>query len=94
MRIAFLVPAAGYPEPWRWAFDVEAEALRSAGADVVAVSWTEADELGGFDLVLPLVAWGYHLQYDAWLSFLDRVESSGVPMINPPALLRWNSDKA
>ena len=94
MRIAFLVPAPGYPEPWRWAFDVEAEALRSAGADVVAVSWTEADELGGFDLVLPLVAWGYHLQYDAWLSFLDRVESSGVPMINPPALLRWNSDKA
>ena len=94
MRIAFLVPDPDYPEPWRWAFDVEAEALIGAGAEVVPVPWTRADDLAGFDLVLPLVAWGYHLQYDAWLAFLDRVDASGVAMINPPALLRWNSDKA
>lgn len=94
MRIAFLVPAPDYPEPWRWAFDVEAEALTAAGMDVVPVPWTAAGELDGFDLVLPLVAWGYHLQYPEWLAFLDRAEGSGVPMINPPALLRWNGDKA
>jgi glutathione synthase/RimK-type ligase-like ATP-grasp enzyme len=94
VRIAFLVPAPDYPEPWRWAFDVEAEALIAAGADVEPLSWTEAHDLSGFDLVLPLVAWGYHLDYERWLAFLDRVEESGVPMINPPALLRWNSDKA
>ena len=27
MRLAFLVPAPDYPEPWRWAFDAEAAAL-------------------------------------------------------------------
>lgn len=94
MRIAFLVPDRNYPEPWRWAFDVEAQALIQAGADVEPVSWTEAGELADFDLVLPLVAWGYHLQYDAWLAFLDRVEASGIAMLNPPALLRWNGDKS
>ena len=94
MRIAFLVPDRDYPEPWRWAFDVEAQALIGAGADVEPVPWTEAGELADFDLVLPLVAWGYHLQYDAWLAFLDRMEASGIAMLNPPALLRWNGDKS
>lgn len=94
MRIAFLVPAPDYPEPWRWAFDVEAEALVAAGAEVVPLPWTEARDLSDFDLVLPLVAWGYHLRFGEWLDFLERVSASGVRMINPPALLRWNSDKA
>jgi glutathione synthase/RimK-type ligase-like ATP-grasp enzyme len=94
MRIAILVPDPDYPEPWRWAFDVEAQALIDAGANVEPLPWTGADGLSHFDLVLPLVAWGYHVEYERWLSLLDRVEASGVPMINPPALLRWNSDKA
>src|SRR5689334_19007876 len=94
MRIAVLVPDPDYPEPWRWAFDVEADALIAAGCDVEPVAWTRAEELTAFDLVLPLVAWGYHLQYEQWLAFLDRVEAAGVPMFNPPALLHWNGDKA
>jgi len=94
VRIAFLVPAPDYPEPWRWAFDVEAEALIAAGAEVAPLPWTEAHDLTAFDLVLPLVAWGYHLRFEDWLAFLDRMSASGITMINPPALLRWNSDKA
>jgi glutathione synthase/RimK-type ligase-like ATP-grasp enzyme len=94
MRIAFLVPDPDYPEPWRWAFDVEAKALIAAGAEVVPLPWTRTDDISGFDLVLPLVAWGYHLRYADWLAFLERMDSAGVAMINPPALLRWNSDKA
>src|SRR5205085_12573075 len=47
-----------------------------------------------YDLVLPLVCWGYHLDYSRWLALLDRAEREHWPMINPPALLRWNSDKA
>lgn len=94
MRVAFLVPAPDYPEPWAWAFDVEAAALRGAGVEVEAVPWTDAGELAGYDLVLPLVVWGYHLDYDRWLALLDRLERAGRPLINPPALLRWNGDKA
>lgn len=94
MRLAVLVPDPDYPEPWRWTFDVEADALRSAGCIVEAVPWTAIDEVRGYDLVLPLVAWGYHLDYDRWLALLDRAECEVWPMINPPELLRWNGDKA
>lgn len=94
MRLAFLVPAPDYPEPWRWAFDPQAAALEKRGATVDPIVWTEPTDLSGYDLVLPLVAWGYHLRYPEWLSFLDRIESQGVPLENPASLLRWNSDKA
>ena len=46
------------------------------------------------DLVMPLVAWGYHLDYARWLALLDRAQAERWPMVNPPALLRWNGDKA
>src|SRR5205085_10516998 len=62
--------------------------------DVVPIPWTELDDPDGFDLIMPLVAWGYHLDYRRWLELLDRAEAGHWPMINPPALLRWNSDKA
>ena len=94
MRIAVLVPAPDYPEPWAWTYDVEAAALAVAGAEVEPVAWTEADDLAGFDLILPLVAWGYHLDYERWLGFLQRAEADGLPLVNPPGLLRWNGDKA
>jgi glutathione synthase/RimK-type ligase-like ATP-grasp enzyme len=94
MRIAVLVPAPDYPEPWGWAYDVEASALAAAGAVVEPVAWTDPADLSGFDLVLPLVAWGYHLDYERWLRFLEQAEAAHLPLINPPGLLRWNSDKA
>jgi len=94
VRLAFLVPAPDYPEPWRWAFDPEAAPLQSRGATVDPVVWTEPRDLSDYDLVMPLVAWGYHLRYAEWLSFLDRIEHQGVPLANPASLLRWNSDKA
>lgn len=94
MRIAVLVPAPDFPEPWRWAFDEEAAALASGGAEASPVPWTDPGDLSAFDLTLPLVAWGYHLDYSNWLAFLDRAERERLPLINVPALLRWNSDKA
>ena len=94
MRLAFLIPDPDYPEDWNWAFEVEAAALRAGGATVDPVPWTRADDLSGYDLILPLVVWGYHLRYGDWLAFLNRCEQERLPIINPPALLRWNSDKA
>ena len=93
MRLAFLVPDPDYPEAWDWAFDAEADALRKRGATVDPVPWTGATDLSGYDLVLPLVVWGYHLQYADWVAFLDRIDAEGLPVVNPPELLRWNSDK-
>jgi glutathione synthase/RimK-type ligase-like ATP-grasp enzyme len=94
VRLAFLVPDPGYPEPWRWAFEAEASALERRGVRVDPVEWTSAADLTGYDLILPLVAWGYHLRYGEWLEFLSRAERDRLPIANPPALLRWNSHKA
>lgn len=93
-RVLILIPDPVYPEPWAWAFQVEAEALRRAGLDVTARPWTTPGDLRPFDAVLPLVVWGYHERYEKWLSLLDRFERENIKCINPPALLRWNSDKA
>lgn len=94
MRFAFLVPAPDFEEPWQWAFEAEAEALQAAGLTVDPIPWTEAGDLSGYDLVLPLVTWGYHLRYAQWLAFLDRLERERLPVANPVPLLRWSSDKA
>lgn len=94
MHIAVLVPDSGYPERWDWAFDVEAGALKAAHCTVDAIRWNDVGDVSEYDLILPLVAWGYHLDYPRWLALLDRAEAERWPMINRPALLRWNSDKA
>ena len=94
MRLAFLVPALDYAEEWRWAFDAEADALTAAGVLVDPVPWTRAGEITGYDLILPLVAWGYFERPGEWFKLLDRLESEGAPVVNSPAVLRWSSDKA
>ena len=93
MHIAVLIPGPDYPEPWHWAYDVEADALIRAGATVEPIAWTDCGDLGLFDFVLPLVAWGYHKDYDRWLDLLARAEAGCWRMINPPSLLRWSGDK-
>jgi glutathione synthase/RimK-type ligase-like ATP-grasp enzyme len=93
LKLAVLTPAPEYRADWRWAYDVEAEALERAGLAVTPLPWTTGDDLLGFDLVLPLVAWGYHEQYDRWLRFLAAVDERRVPVANGTGTLRWNSDK-
>ena len=94
MRVAFLVPDPHYPAEWRWAYDAEADALIAAGMTVEPVPWTDPRDHSHFDLVMPLVAWGYHQRYAEWLALLDRLEREQIPVANPVPLLRWNSDKA
>ncbi len=94
MRTLILTPAPDFHEDWDWAYDVEAAALTSNGIEVTHRPWTEVGDVAGFDLVMPLVAWGYHLRFAQWLALLDRAEDEHWPLLNLPALLRWNSDKS
>jgi glutathione synthase/RimK-type ligase-like ATP-grasp enzyme len=93
VKLAILVPEVDYPTDWSWAYDVEAAALIEAGAQVTPIVWSEAFETLAYDLVLPLVAWGYHKHFDRWTAVLDRLEAQRAPVRNPIPLLRWNSDK-
>ena len=93
MKVALLVPAPGHAEPYAWTYDVEAAILGQIGIEVAPVAWTEIGDVARFDLILPLVAWGYNLDYPRWLALLERAEIERWPLLNPPALLRWNGDK-
>lgn len=93
MKAAVLTPAPNFWEEWKWAYDVEADALRSGGIEVEPRPWSDVGDLDGFDLVMPLVAWGYHLDPPRWHGLLDRLEAEGRKVLNPVPLLRWNSDK-
>ena len=55
--------------------------------------WTVAGDLTGFDLVLPLLAWGYHREGD-WAGQVARWRDEGVRLRNPPSVLLWNADKS
>jgi glutathione synthase/RimK-type ligase-like ATP-grasp enzyme len=93
MRTAILTPAPDFPEAWAWAYDVEADVLRRAGFAVEPRPWSGTGDLSAFDLVMPLVAWGYHLGIARWHALLDRLERESFTTLNPVPLLRWNSDK-
>jgi glutathione synthase/RimK-type ligase-like ATP-grasp enzyme len=93
-RVAILVPAPDYYEKWQPAFARKAAALTAAGLAVEQRPWTDPGDLAGFDLILPLFAWGYQRDVAAWYVLLDRLEAEGLPVANPVPVLRWNSDKA
>lgn len=95
--VAILTPAPhdlAYRSRWRDVFGHNAAPLRRAGIAVESRSWTEADDLAAFDLVLPLLAWGYHRDQDLWLERTAAWEAEGVRMLNPPPVLRWNAEKS
>ena len=93
-RVAILVPAPDYPENWQPAFARKAAALTGAGLIVEQRVWTDPGDVSGYDLILPLFAWGYQRDVATWYALLDRLETEALPVANPVAVLRWNSDKA
>jgi glutathione synthase/RimK-type ligase-like ATP-grasp enzyme len=78
---------------WREVLDRLTGHLRDTGIAAEAHSWVEPG-LDSFDLVLPLLAWGYHRAGAGWAAQVERWESDGVRLLNPPSVLRWNADKA
>jgi len=93
MRICILIPdhadLTRYDD-WRdQAAQIEPVLARAAIA-VEWRAWTDTRPLD-FDMVLPLMAWGYHRNIALWYAQLDRWD--GVRFMNPLPVLRWNTDK-
>lgn len=96
MRIAILTPDPADPARqgrWGEVFDRMAGPLREAGVEVDGPAWTEAGDLTGHDLVLPLTTWGYHRAGAGWAEQVGTWEAAGVRLRNPGSVLRWNSEK-
>ena len=95
-RIAILTPDPadeGYQTRWREVFADKAGRLEQAGMTVEARSWADGQDLERFDLVMPLLVWGYHRAVPAWCAATIEWERRGVRVKNPPGVLRWNADK-
>jgi glutathione synthase/RimK-type ligase-like ATP-grasp enzyme len=96
-RIAILTPDAtseGFRTRWPEVLEDNAVPLRASGLAVEGRDWAAAEDLADFDLVLPLLAWGYPFAPDRWLAATRRWEAQGARLENPPTVLRWNMDKA
>jgi hypothetical protein len=96
-RIAILTPdpsSDGYRTRWRDVLDRNAAPLRDCGLVVEGRAWTDAADLGAFDLVLPLLVWGYPFAPLQWAEAVQRWASQGVRVQNSASVLRWNADKA
>ena len=92
--IAILTPDPAdelFHSRWR---DVLARLAATLGCEVEGPAWTTEEDLSRFDLVLPLLAWGYPREHRRWLDAAARWEREGARVANPPSVLAWNSDKS
>lgn len=94
MKVALLVPAEWDPQFYE--LDATRDMLGAVGIEIEPVKWNACsdDVLRSVDGVLPLIAWGYHLEPGRWFDLLDRIDFRNVPIANPVPILRWNSDKS
>ncbi|MFN3620544.1 RimK family alpha-L-glutamate ligase [Sphingorhabdus sp.] len=90
-RIAILSPTPDYEENWS---HIKADYAQLLGNRATFIDWTKAEDFSAFDLVTPLLAWGYPRNCPRWFGLLDQLENEGVTVSNPVRILRWNSDKA
>ena len=100
-RIAVLTPDpadSSYAGEWPSVLERLAGALAAAGIEAEPTPWTDhvedASALAGYPLVLPLIVWGYHRDHQRWMQACETWERAGAPMLNPPSVIGWNSDKS
>ena len=68
--------------------------LRTFGIAVDPLVWDDPKiEWGRYTALILRSTWDYHKKPTAFVAWLRRVESAGVPLWNPPGLIRWNMDK-
>jgi hypothetical protein len=69
-------------------------ALAEVGLEAHTAVWTDPDvDWTDFELVVANGAWDHIHCAGAFLAWVDGLTRSGVPVVNTPAVLRWNIDK-
>ncbi len=68
--------------------------LNQYGFSVDPVVWDSPSiQIADFDLLIFRSCWNYHRKYPEFLTFLDRVKKSQVPVYNPIETIQWNLNK-
>ena len=92
--LLILTPNPAHPSHHgRWPAVLEAYRAAFAAFEVEAQPWSEP-LTRPYDLVLPLVAWGYHNAPDDFRRALAQIKAKGYRMHNPAEIVSWNVDKA
>lgn len=69
-------------------------ALAAAGIDGEPAVWSDDSVIWEtFDGVVIRSCWDYHLRHAEFLDWLDRLDASRLPVLNPASLVAWNSHK-
>ncbi|WKL57812.1 hypothetical protein Q1W73_02180 [Asticcacaulis sp. ZE23SCel15] len=93
--LLILTPNPDHPSHHgRWPYVLEAfrEALYDLDLDVFDQPWSEP--VGkAYDLICPLVAWGYHNAPDDFRRALAQIKAKGHRLLNPAEIVSWNVDK-
>lgn len=79
-------------------FDFQLDVLRRGlapeGFSLEPVRWADASvDWSRYGAVLVNCAWDYQDRHEDFLAVLDRMAADGLPVFNPPALVRWNIRK-
>lgn len=68
--------------------------LLQKGVDLHKVIWNDATvNWQEYDQVLLKSPWDYHENITAFHQWLDDIEAAGLTLINPYAVVKWNTDK-
>ena len=71
------------------------EPLRSRGFAAEPAVWSDPDvPWSGCDAVILRSCWDYHLRLAEFLAWVGWLEKAGVPLWNPPEMVRWNANKS
>lgn len=94
-RILILTPNPDHPSHhgrWPYVLDAYREALAGIDAEIFDQPWSEpiAED---FDLILPLVAWGYHNAPNSFIGAMTAMGAAERRVFNPPEIVSWNVDK-
>ena len=91
-RLLFLTPNPDHPSHhgrWPYVLDGYREALAGLDIEIYDQPWSEP-VTEAFDLVTPLVAWGYHNAPDDFRAALKALPGR---LLNPADIVGWNVDK-
>jgi glutathione synthase/RimK-type ligase-like ATP-grasp enzyme len=69
-------------------------ALVSLGIDVVGIPWDQENiDWGEFEAVVLRSCWDYFHRPSQFLSWIDRLHSQGINLLNEHDIVRWNAEK-
>lgn len=68
--------------------------LQNRGIDITAEIWDAPEtDWTKYDIALLKTPWDYHEKYEQFKLWLDKIQASGIKLLNDFDIVRWNMDK-